>query len=220
MTTPSTNSSGLNVQFGCGFVTPEGWLNFDVSPTRFLSRIPFAKKLLQLPSWPPGARFGDVVKGLPIPPKSCRRIYSDQVLEHLSLEDFRTALRNLRGVLMPKTGVFRGFVPSLEYAMKVYQDAQVRGEADAASQFVIATGMGHQRRRRGIAALRNIFGNSAHLWAWDEAGMRKELEEAGFVDFKVVQYLTSGDPEFDRIENYSEYRHSIKSLGFEVRVAD
>jgi len=176
--------------------------------------------LLGLPAWPPGAQHGDIVKGLPVPPKSCRRIYSDQVLEHLSLEDFRKALRNVRTMLMPKTGVFRSFVPSLEYALKVYYDAQAKGEADAASQFVIAIGMGQQRRRRGIGALRNILGNSAHLWAWDEANMRKELEEAGFIDFKVVQYLTSGDPEFDRIENYSEYRHSIKSLGFEVRVAD
>jgi len=220
MTTPSTHSPELNVQFGCGFVTPDSWQNYDVSPTRTLAKIPFLQKLLGLPAWPAGARFGDVVKGLPVPAKSCRRIYSDQVLEHLSLEDFRTALRNLRGLLMPKMGVFRAFVPSLEYAMKVYQDAQLRGEADAASQFVIATGMGHQRRRRGLAALRNIFGNSAHLWAWDEAAMRKEFEEAGFVDFKVVNYLASGDPEFDKIENYSEYRHSIKSLGVEVRVDD
>lgn len=220
MSNPTSETVGLNVQFGCGFVTPEGWQNYDVSPSRTLARIPFAQKLLRLPAWPTGARYGDVVKGLPVPPKSCRRIYSDQVLEHLALEDFRKALRNIRVMLMPKTGVFRSFVPSLEYALKVYYDAQAKGEADAASQFVIAIGMGHQRRRRGIDALRNILGNSAHLWAWDEANMRKELEDAGFVDFKVVQYLTSGDPEFDRIETYSEYRHSIKSLGFEVRVAD
>lgn len=211
------NEAGLNVQFGCGFVTPDDWLNYDVSPSRTLARIPFVKKLLSLPAWPKAAKYGDIVKGLGVPPKSCRRIYSDQVLEHLSLEDFRKALRNVKALLMPKVGVFRSFVPSLEYALKVYYDAQEKGESDAASQFVIAIGMGHQRRRRGIDALRNIFGNSAHLWAWDEAGLRKELEDAGFVDFKVAHYLNSGDAEFDRIENYSEYRHSIKSLGFEVR---
>ena len=36
----------------------------------------------------------------------------------------------------------------------------------------------------------------------------------------MAHYLASGDPEFDKIENYSEYRHSIKSLGVEVRVND
>lgn len=214
--TSTTQQEGLSVQFGCGVVTPDQWLNYDASPTRTLSRIPLMSRLLKLPKWPPGARYGDIIKGLPVPLKSCRRVYSDQVLEHLALEDFRKALRNIRALLLPD-GVFRAFVPDLEYAMRVYQEARSKGEADAASQFVIATGMGHHTRRRGFSAIRNILGNSAHLWAWDEANMRSELEQAGFRDFKRMKYLDSGDPLFDCIENYSEYRYSTKSLGFEVR---
>ncbi len=214
-TIPSSPGEGLSVQFGCGIVTPEEWLNFDVSPARTLSRIPFMGRLLKIRKWP-GARHGDIINGLPVPPHSCRRIYSDQVLEHLALDAFRQALRNIHGLLSPD-GVFRSFVPDLGYAMRVYQEAQAKGESDAASQFVIATGLGARTRRRGISALRSIFGNSAHFWAWDEANIRAELEQAGFCDFKRVKYRDSGDPLFDLIENYSEYRFCEKSLGFQVR---
>ena len=139
-TASSPPDAGLSVQFGCGSCTPEEWLNFDVSPARTLSRIPFMSRLLKLRKWP-GARHGDITKGLPVPPKSCRRIYSDQVLEHLAIDDFRMALRNIHGLLRPD-GILRSFVPDLEYAMNVYREAKARGEADAASQFVLATGMG------------------------------------------------------------------------------
>ena len=206
------------MQFGCGVVTPDGWLNYDISPTRTLSKIPLMSKLLKLPKWPPGAKYGDIVKGIPLPEKSCTKIYSDQVLEHLALDDFRLALRNVKRLLR-NDGVFRSFVPDFEYALKVYNEAKKNGESDAASQFVIAIGMGTQQRRRGISAIRNVFGNSSHLWAWDEANIRAELENAGFCNFKRVMYRDSGDPAFDAIENYSEYRNSTKSLGFEVRVA-
>ena len=207
----------MNVQFGCGLCTPEGWTHFDVSPTMLLSRIPFMSHLLRLPSWSKKVRYGDISNGLPVPLASCDRVYSDQVLEHLTPEDLRKALPNVLSILK-HGGVFRSFLPDLEFSLEIYQEARRQGRAShAASEFVTSIGMGLERRRKGFNSLKDIFGNSRHQWAWDEAAIRSELETAGFCGFRRALYRDSGDPVFDAIESLSEYRDHPRVLGFEVR---
>ena len=76
--------------------------------------------------------------------------------------------------------------------------------------------MGLERRRKGLESLKDIFGNSRHQWAWDEAAIRSELEAAGFCGFRRALYRDSGDPVFNAIESLSEYRDHPRVLGFEV----
>ena len=207
----------MNVQFGCGLCTPDGWSHFDVSPSMLLSRIPFMSRLLKLPAWSKTVRYGDISRGLPIPPASCDRVYSDQVIEHLTPEDVRKALPNILSMLKPG-GVFRSFLPDLEFSFEIYLEAKKQGRAStAASEFVASIDMGLERRGGGLASLRSLFGNSRHQWAWDEASIRSELEAAGFAGFRRALYRDSGDAVFDAIESHSEYRDHPRVLGFEVR---
>lgn len=211
------HSNDLSVQFGCGLVCPDGWQNFDVSPTMLVSRIPFASLLLRLPPWNPKVKYGDIVQGLPVPDGCAVRIYSDQVLEHLVLSDFRIALRNIHRVLKPG-GVFRFFMPDIAYRIKTYIDDTQRGDPAAMHEFIIGTGMGLTTRRRGILGrIRYALGNSRHQWGWDEASVRKELEEAGFKDIRRIHYRDSGDAMFTAIEDYSELKESNKALGMEAK---
>ena len=213
----NTHELELSVQFGCGLVCPDGWQNFDVSPTMLASRIPLLNKLLRLPPWNPKVRYGNIVQGLPLPDGSAARVYSDQVLEHLTQQECRAALQNVLRLLKPG-GVFRFFVPDLAYFVRNYVEASQRGDAAAAHDLVIAAGLGLKSRRQGrLGRVLDAFGNSHHLWGWDEAAMRKELDDAGFKAIRRIHYRDSEDPMFKAIEEYSELRDSQKSLGMEAR---
>src|SRR5687767_6441655 len=108
--------TGLYVQFGCGLSAPDGWLNFDSSPTLRAQRLPLIGSAIARASdtrFPEAVRYGDIVTGLPVADGSCKGVYASHVLEHLALEDMRTALRNTWKILEPG-GVFRLVVPDLE----------------------------------------------------------------------------------------------------------
>src|SRR5258708_27736942 len=102
------------VQFGCGLCAPEGWLNFDKSPSLRLQRIPIFGRTFRkyTPPFPRNVRHGDIVKGLPIPENSCTAIFCSHVLEHLALSDFEIALRHTFSYLR-QGGTFRLIVPDL-----------------------------------------------------------------------------------------------------------
>jgi SAM-dependent methyltransferase len=204
-------SSDLNVQFGCGFRVGPSWLNYDVSPTLRLSKVPGLKSLLRLPDWPALAQHGDVVKGLPLADASCQRLYCDQVLEHLAKDDVFTALRECRRLLAPG-GVFRLFVPDLKAIATSYLAMQNEGAAD---WFFATSGLGFERRPRTVMQrVREWLGNSRHLWLWDDLSMGKALRECGFDSPRVVRYRDSGDAIFDELEQGVTWE---LALGMEVR---
>src|SRR5687768_2759097 len=84
------------VQYGCGWSAPPSWLNFDASPTLRFERLPIVGRLYSRNAqrFPRNVRYGDIVKGLPIAPVSCKGIYCSHILEHLSQEDVEIALAN------------------------------------------------------------------------------------------------------------------------------
>lgn len=94
----------MNVQFGCGLSAPESWQNFDNSPTLRLQKLPLIGIFIKgknIPLFPKNVRYGDIVSGLPIKNGSCDVIYCSHVLEHLSLQDFRIAIKNTYNYLKP-----------------------------------------------------------------------------------------------------------------------
>lgn len=210
------SDKALSVHFGCGLEAPEGWLNFDVSPSLRLSKVPGLQTLLGLPSWPARIRYGDVVRGLPVPQGSCRRLFCHNMLEHLSLADAQTTLANCRK-LLAADGVLRLFVPDLACHVQIYLSLKDSGSPWASHKLVELLDMGLAKRERGLKGLlRSLFGNSRHLWMWDEAAMTEALKEAGFRSIRRVQYLDSGDPMFDRLEgSHPEYKDW--ELGMEAR---
>jgi len=130
----------LYVQCGCGFSAPESWTNFDASPTLRFERLPLVGGLYTKNSrrFPDNVRYGDIVKGLPVPAKSCQAVYCSHILEHLSYRDFVTALQNTKRILKDH-GIFRLVVPDLRHCAQQYI-ADPSG--DAAMRFMIATGLG------------------------------------------------------------------------------
>jgi len=200
--------TGEYVQYGAGLCGPATWLNFDISPSLRLQRLPFLGPIFQKigPPFPQTIRFGDIVSGLPLPLESCKAMYCSHTLEHLALDDFRKALRNTYRHLRPG-GRFRFVVPDLEVLARAYLASP---SSDAALVFMQDTYLGKATRPRGVSALlRNSFGNSAHLWMWDFKAMSSELHEAGFEAIRRAEYGDSGDSMFDVVEDRGRWKNCL-----------
>lgn len=203
----------LYAQYGCGLSAPAEWLNFDVSPTLRIQKVPVIGKLVRgrlNVVFPESVKYGDIIKGLPVPPNSCKGVYCSHTLEHLSLQDLKTALRNTYAILEPG-GIFRCVVPDLEYSARQYIAAIDAGDHHAGAQFMGPdTLLGIETRPRGVKGfMTSFFGNSHHLWMWDFPALSDELKEAGFKEIRRCRYNDSKDPMFRHVEDEGRFINAL-----------
>lgn len=217
--------SDLYVQYGCGFSVGEGWLNFDSSPTLRIERLPLAGPALARLSgnkqkFPAAVKYGDICNGLPVAPGSARGAYASHVLEHLSYNDFRKALKHTYDILAPG-GIFRLIVPDLQERARRYLDDASNGSPDANSHFMRRTHLGLEERPESLLGrVRLLIGGSQHLWMWDEPSMAHQLETAGFVSIRRCGFGDSDDEMFSRVENtdrFVDQTLKITELAMEAR---
>lgn len=212
----------LNVQYGAGWSAADGWLNYDGSPSVWLERLPVFGGFLKVNAarFPEAILYGDVVKGLPVPPGSAKAVYASHVLEHLSFEDCKTALANTYAMLRPG-GVFRLIVPDLEARGEAYLRAVRHDDAEGANNFCRSTLFGQITRPRGpLNILRSVLGNNHHLWMWDERSMHQALAAAGFVDIRRCRMGDAADPAFAAVEDAARFHDQnwdIVELAMEAR---
>lgn len=202
----------MYVQYGCGLSAPLSWKNFDASPTLRIQKSPLSgfisKKKLNT-SFPANVLFGDIVKGLPINVESCDGLYCSHVLEHLSLNDFRTALINSFKILKPG-GVFRCVVPDLEAMARSYIKRLDSGDSLASVSFVKNTLLGVEQRERGLKGLLSSFlGNSHHLWMWDTSSLSEELKRVGFIQIRTCQFNDCEDEMFKQVEDANRFENAV-----------
>lgn len=200
------------VQYGCGLSCPEGWENFDSSPTLRLQRIPIVGRFIRrrgLEPFPRRVRVGDITRGLPIKSGSCKGVYCSHVLEHLAVQDFRKALRNTYD-LLASDGTFRFVLPDLERYARDYLDS----DSDTASlTFMSDAHLGNNERRRGMnAILHALFSGSSHLSMWDEKSLTRELAETGFTEIRRAR---TGDSRDDRFTGLEAENRWDRHLGME-----
>lgn len=198
------------MQYGCGYTSnPEGWVNFDASPTLFLQRIPLvgsiARKFIK-PRFPNNVIFGNILNDLPIEKGSLKGIYCSHVLEHLCLEDFRIAIKNTYQYLAPG-GIFRLVMPDLRILVNQYNSSD---KPTASIDFMQESLLGETKRERSIVFFfRNYIGNSRHLWLWDFEAAKNELEKVGFRELYRAHFGDSHDLLFNEIEDESRWQDSL-----------
>ena len=199
------------VQYGCGLSAPKEWLNYDVSPTLILQKTPLLGSVLKLDTrFPNNVLYGDIVKGLPIEENVCDGLYCSHTLEHLSLNDFRTALFNSYKILK-SGGIFRCVVPDLEYAARLYLQELDGGDNNASLKFIAATTMlGIEKRNKGLKGIMvNMFGNAKHLWMWDSKSLAEELKKIGFKSIRVCSFNDSVDNMFQFVESEGRFKNAV-----------
>lgn len=187
---------------------PNKWKNFDASPTLWFERLPIIGSIYTKNSsrFPNNVEFGDIVRGLPVSNNSCKGIYCSHVLEHLSLEDFRIALRNTYKILR-SGGYFRFVLPDLEYSIKLYLE---NSSTDAALFFLRETSLGKEKRSRELRGfIIDWLGNSQHLWMWDYKSITKELDAAGFVQIRRAKFGDSLDTKFCEVEDLGRWSNCL-----------
>ena len=203
----------LYVQYGCGHSAPKEWVNFDSSPTLRIQKIPLIGQLLKgrlNTVFPASVRYGDIIKGLPVDENSCDGVYCSHTLEHLSLQDFKVALKNTHTILK-KGGIFRCVVPDLEFSAREYIKSLDAGNNLASLEFMgRSTLLGVEKRSKGLKGLLNSFlGNSHHLWMWDGKSLSEELKNAGFSQIRICSFNDSEDSMFKHVEDRSRFENAV-----------
>lgn len=209
-----TELMGTYIQYGCGTSCPPGWLNFDASPTLRLQQLPVIGKAFRRGEvvFPEEVRYGDIIKGLPVADGSADGVYASHVLEHLSRTDFWVALHNTWR-LLKSNGIFRLVVPDLEQRARKYVVKLDAGNVEASSWLMQTTSLGADSRKRGFTALaRAMFGNSAHLWMWDEKSMAGALEKVGFVDIRRCRFNDCRDRNFCLVEEFDRFNDQLENI--------
>ena len=202
----------LYVQYGCGASSPKGWSNYDASPTLRIQKLPILGFLLRSclnVKFPSKVQYGDIVKGIRLEDGSCNGIYCSHILEHLSLEDFRIALKNTYKMLK-KDGIFRCVIPDLEYSVREYIKSLESGDSTASIIFIQSTKLGRiSRPRRVMELITTFMGNSPHLWMWDRSSLLYELKRAGFEKIRYCNFNDCEDMMFNLVEDSSRFEHAV-----------
>lgn len=196
----SDQKSSKYVQFGAGNQAVPGWLNFDASPTLRIQKIPVIGRLFRSRLnciFDEEILYGDIVRGLPVEANSVDGLFCSHVLEHLSYEDFRIALRNSFTYMKPG-GLFRIVVPDLGFYIAEYLKASGSDSEDerarAAKDFCEGTCFGKKLSRAKLRRrLTDAFSNSDHRWMWDYPGLTRALVEHGFTDVRLFQEGSCSD---------------------------
>ncbi len=200
------------VQYGCGLSAPEQWKNYDVSPTLRIQKLPVIGSLLRKQVnvvFPENVMYGDIVKGLPVMENSCDGIYCSHTLEHLSLNDFRSSLKNSYKILK-KGGIFRCVLPDIEFLARSYIAELDSGNRSASIRFMEYSLLGIKERPKGFNGLiSSFFGNSHHLWMWDSKSLAVELANVGFVGIRNSKFNDSEDEMFKFVENEDRFLNAV-----------
>ncbi|HVI44789.1 MAG TPA: methyltransferase domain-containing protein [Chitinophaga sp.] len=204
----------LYVQYGCGpFSAPEGWKNFDSSPTLRIQQLPLIGKLVKNRmhvTFPSNVILGDILSKLPdVADNTCDGIYCSHVLEHLAYHDCMKALQNTCRMLKPG-GLFRCVVPDLETAARNYLQRLSNNDQHANTGFLDATLLGRKTRSRGMKyLLQYMWGNREHLYMWDHASLSFAMTQAGFKDIRPCRFNDSRDEMFRLVEEESRFNDAV-----------
>ncbi len=214
----------IYVQYGCGTEAPEGWINFDASPTLRIQKIALVGRILR-PflncTFDDAVRYGDIVRGLPLANECADGVFCSHILEHISLEECHTAIKNTFRILKPG-GMFRCILPDLEAYAKEYVNAvseihsepmdpdKLKIKAEASIKFLKGTLLGLPNRNKSMLRLiSDLFGNAVHRWMWDRYSLAKALSDHGFVDVESFRFNACDNKMFLRPERAYQFERSF-----------
>lgn len=195
---PSSGSSEIKINIGCGLSGIAGWLNLDNSPTIWIARFPMLNRLFKTPAWPRDVRRCDVRKGLPYGEDTVRYIYSSHAFEHFTRPESLAIAKECFRVLAAG-GILRIVVPDLALIVREYlTDAS----PEAAQKFLSRLSLNHSLQDF-------VHPGSNHSQMFDAKSLVHLLREAGFTQVEVSSYRQSAIPEIDLLELEVRRRESL-----------
>lgn len=162
----------LNI--GCGRIKFDSWINIDMSDE-------WGKDIVDV-VW-------DATQPFPIPDASCEYIYNEHFIEHLTIPQALSFLKECHR-LLKQDGVLRIATPSLETTVIKYLN-------DWRDQDWL-TWDGSEYIKTRAEMLNTMFREWGHQWLYDDEELCRRLQEAGFSNLKKVEIWKS---EYAELEN-------------------
>jgi len=179
--------------FDCGI---DGWVNTDITPHLFVSRVPFlahamrAAGLLNAQRYDQHRRgifrrlrYMDLTKRLPFPAESCEAVFSAHVFEHLFLNELAPLIGELHRILVPG-GICRVVVPDLEKIVALFNVENP--EPFLHDMFEI----GDRKSAK-----------YAHHWGFTKASLTRMFLESGFSRTEICDFRKGRCPDIDKLDN-------------------
>jgi SAM-dependent methyltransferase len=183
------------LHLGCFDQPFDGWVNTDITPHIWLSKIPFAARFLhsigkistrRLEQHQAGIfrqiKYLNLGKSFPYPSNFFGAIFTSHVLEHLypsvALQCCRECLRVLR-----PNGVLRVAVPDLDRMIREY-------DADDPEPFL------QEMFQYGVGAKKN-----SHHWHYNFNSLRSQLLKIGFSQVTRCDFKIGQCPDVQRIDS-------------------
>lgn len=149
----------LKLNVGCGTDYKNGWINIDNNTDNNIDKLDI--------NW-------DLRNPLPFEDNSVYFIFNEHFIEHLTVEEARKSLKDLKRVLKAG-GVMRIAMPDLELAVEIYQDPNWK-QRPVIKNF----GMDYIETRAELLNMGFRFWD--HKWFYDWEELDRRLKEVGFED--------------------------------------
>ena len=176
--------TGLKLHLGSGTVHLEGWVNIDLET-------------------PQSDIHYDITRGLPLKGGSARLIYHEHVMEHISLPQGETCLRDWFRLLAPG-GVVRIATPDLAYVVERYRgDWKDQAWLRLPEYATIAT------RAEMINASMRWWG---HQYLYDGEDLEQRMRAAGFTTVRRCGYRESPEPELAGLETREDSKLILEGV--------
>lgn len=189
----------MKLHFGAFNRSVDGWVNTDITPHIWISKIPFLPFILFNVNLMSAERYLehkekrfsqlkylDLTKPLFYPSDSVGVIFSSHVLEHLFMDEVEKLMLEMYRVLKPG-GVCRIVVPDLEKIVALYRPEDPR--EFLTDMFEVSS--------RGAVKNQHHSGFTGKL-------LTKLATEAGFTICSVEKYQTGKCPDLDKLDNRPE----------------
>jgi predicted SAM-dependent methyltransferase len=192
----TTTTQKLHI--GCFDRVLPGWINTDITPHIFLSRVPGLPALLFMAGLLPkeryeqhargvfrSIRYMNVVKQFPFADNTIDCVYSSHMIEHLYPKQADFCFHEIYRVLKPG-GLLRVSVPDLDKIVAGY-DSQ---RPEPFLEDMYETKQKHEKNR--------------HHWHYSEASLRRKLSEVGFSEIQRCRFRQGRCPDIALHENRPE----------------
>jgi predicted SAM-dependent methyltransferase len=135
---------------------------------------------------------------LPFPDNSVDFIYNEHFLEHLTVEEGLSAIKDFFRVLKPN-GVMRIAMPDLKNTVNAYLDENWKENSKASSEKFGLTFIQTRAERINIG-----FRWWGHKWLYDWEELERRLKEAGCEKIKRCKIFESEYKELQNLETRNE----------------
>jgi len=201
----------VKLNLGCGFQTPDGWVNVDYAFGARLSRMFLFRALNNKMNifggcWAPSIFIHNLREKLPWADDSVDVVYSSHTLEHFTKPEGRQFLEECHRVLRCG-GVVRIIVPDLSSIIQKYNSGDL-----TAPDFMKAIGVVHTAL--GFLCI-NYFKNyfSSHKCMYDSSSLVDILNDIGFSAKKCSAF----ESEINDIETIEQVGRTLDAVIVEGR---